>query len=401
MIDRYSLPEMKSIWSEQNKFRSWLDVEIAVCEAQEHFGRIPRGTSEKVKAGAKFTIERIEEIERETHHDLIAFVKAVTENLGDEGKYVHYGVTSYDIEDTAMALRMRQSCDLIIEDLDKLLEAIAELAKQHKMTPMIGRTHGVQAEPITFGFKMAVWYSEVQRDLQRMKCARDAIACGKNLRDEALAPFPRTEYAVKVNRQEYFAIITHMDAQIGRILDALEATGKADNTYIFFSADHGLAVGHHGLMGKQNLFEHSVRVPFLVVGPGVPKGKRTDAAVYLQDVMPTSLELAGVEKPDHVQFASVMPLVNGTTDKSAYDALYGAYLSVQRSVTIGNDKLILYPKIKKVLLFDLATDPNEMNNQADDPAKKPLVNKLFARFLELQKEMGDTLDIEGVYPELQ
>lgn len=179
MIERYSLPKMKAIWSEQNKFQTWLDVEIAVCEAQEHFGNIPKGVCEKVRTGAKFTVERIEEIERETHHDLIAFIKAVTENLGDEGKYVHYGVTSYDIEDTAMAIRLRQSADIIIEDLEALLEVVGKKACEHKLTPMIGRTHGVHAEPITFGFKMAVWYSEIQRDVERMKAARETISYGK------------------------------------------------------------------------------------------------------------------------------------------------------------------------------------------------------------------------------
>jgi len=179
MIERYCLPKMKAVWSEENKFRTWLDVEIAVGEAQEHFGSIPKGTTEKIRAGAKFTVKRIEEIEQETHHDLIAFVKAVTENLGDEGRYLHYGVTSYDIEDTAMALRMKQSADLVIEDLEKLAEVVAKLARDHKMTPMIGRTHGVHAEPITFGFKMAVWYSQIQRDIERMKAAREAIGCGK------------------------------------------------------------------------------------------------------------------------------------------------------------------------------------------------------------------------------
>lgn len=179
MIDRYSLPGMKAIWSEENKFQSWLDVEIAVCEAQEKFGNIPAGVTDKIKAAAKFSVERIEEIERETAHDLIAFIKCVTENLGEEGKYVHYGVTSYDIEDTAMALRMRQALDIIIDDIEKLLEVIAKLAKAHKMTPMIGRTHGVQAEPITFGFKMAVHYSQLQRDLARIKDAREQISVGK------------------------------------------------------------------------------------------------------------------------------------------------------------------------------------------------------------------------------
>ncbi len=179
MLKRYSNPKMASIFGEENKFQSWLDVEIAVCEAQEHFGKIPNGTTEKIKKGAKFSIERIEEIEKTTAHDLIAFCKCVTEHLGDEGRYLHYGVTSYDIEDTAMALRMKKASDLIIDDLEGLLEAIAKLAKAHKMTPMIGRTHGVQAEPITFGFKMAVWYSQVQRDLKRMKAAREEISVGK------------------------------------------------------------------------------------------------------------------------------------------------------------------------------------------------------------------------------
>jgi len=179
MITRYSMPKMKALWSEESKFRSWLEVEIAVCEAQEHFGAIPKGVTEKIKAGAKFSIERIEEIERETHHDMIAFVKCVAENLGEEGRYLHYGVTSYDIEDTAMALRMRAACDIIIEDLEKLAEVIARLAREHKMTPMIGRTHGVHAEPITFGFKMAVWHSQVQRDLERIRNAREVISVGK------------------------------------------------------------------------------------------------------------------------------------------------------------------------------------------------------------------------------
>ncbi len=179
MIERYSLPDMKAVWSEQNKFQSWLDVELAVCEAQEKFGNIPAGVTEKIRKSATFSVERIDEIEKETHHDLIAFVKCVTENLGDEGKYVHYGVTSYDIEDTATALRMRQACDIIIKDIQNLLNVVAKLAKAHKMTPMIGRTHGVQAEPITFGFKMAVHYSQLQRDLARIKDAREQISVGK------------------------------------------------------------------------------------------------------------------------------------------------------------------------------------------------------------------------------
>jgi len=196
---------------------------------------------------------------------------------------------------------------------------------------------------------------------------KDSIGCSAKLRDEKLAPFPRTKYAVKVNRQEYYAIITHMDAQVGRILDALEATGKADNTYIFFTADHGLAVGHHGLIGKQNMYDHSVRVPLMITGPGIAKNKRIASPVYLQDIMATSLELAGIDKPSQVQFKSLMPLIKGRAKKN-YDAIYGGYIDLQRMISAGGYKTIYYPKIDKTLLYNLKTDPLEMENIADDPA---------------------------------
>ncbi|MBW6481294.1 MAG: sulfatase-like hydrolase/transferase, partial [Bacteroidales bacterium] len=154
---------------------------------------------------------------------------------------------------------------------------------------------------------------------------KDEIGCGPLLRDEALAPFPRTEYAVKVHRQEYYAIITHMDQQIGRILEAVEKSGKADNTYIFFTSDHGLAVGNHGLIGKQNMYDHSMRVPLFVAGPDVPKNKREKVDVYLQDVMASALDLAGVEKPEYVEFNSLMPFIRGERQDSFYPAIYGCY----------------------------------------------------------------------------
>ena len=179
MLERYSLPEMRYIWSEENKFQSWLDVEIAVCEAWEHFNLAPSGVTAKVREKATFSVERIEEIEAETHHDLIAFVKCITENMGDEQRYVHYGVTSYDIEDTALALRLKKSAEIIIEDLERLKETIGNLAVKYSHTPCIGRTHGVHAEPVTFGFKMCVWYSMIQRDIERIKTAKEEISYGK------------------------------------------------------------------------------------------------------------------------------------------------------------------------------------------------------------------------------
>lgn len=179
MVTRYSLPEMRHIWSEENKFKSWLDVEIAVCEAWENYGMIPKGTTEKVKANASFTVERIEEIEQETHHDLIAFVKCITENMGEEQRFVHYGVTSYDIEDTALGLRLKQSAEIIIKDLKEFRETVGKLAVEHAHTPCIGRTHGVHAEPVTFGFKMCVWYSMLDRDIDRVTRAMEDISFGK------------------------------------------------------------------------------------------------------------------------------------------------------------------------------------------------------------------------------
>ena len=140
---------------------------------------------------------------------------------------------------------------------------------------------------------------------------KDDIGCSATLRDEMLAPFPRTEYSVRVHRQEYYAIISHLDAQIARILAHLEETGQAENTYIFFTADHGLSVGHHGLIGKQNMYDHSMRPPLLVVGPGIPKGKRKKMAVYLQDIMPTAIEYAGGEVPEWVEFNSLRPKIEG------------------------------------------------------------------------------------------
>ncbi len=224
---------------------------------------------------------------------------------------------------------------------------------------------------------------------------KDSIGCGPGLRDERLAPFPRTRYAVKVHRQEYYAIITHMDNQIGRILNALEKTGKADNTYIFFTADHGLAVGHHGLMGKQNLYDHSVRVPLMVVGPGVPKDKKIASPVYLQDIMPTSLQLAGARKPGHVQFKSLMPLIRGRSGKS-YNAIYGGYIKLQRMITADGYKMIYYPKIDKTLLYNLETDPLETNNIADDPANARVIKKLKRKLKRLQKKVGDKLDLDSL-----
>jgi len=179
LIERYSYPQMKKIWEEENKFKVWLKVEIAICEGWAKLGVIPEVALKKIKRKARFEIIRIKEIEEEVRHDLIAFVKAVSENLGNEAKYLHLGVTSYDIEDPALSLLMKESAKIIIEDIKNLIKSIKEKAKSHKWTVMIGRTHGVHAEPITFGLKLAVWLSEMERNLRRMKSAREVIGYGK------------------------------------------------------------------------------------------------------------------------------------------------------------------------------------------------------------------------------
>ncbi len=224
---------------------------------------------------------------------------------------------------------------------------------------------------------------------------KDAIGCSSALRDENLAPMPRTEHAVKVHRQEYYALITHMDAQIGRILNALDESGQAENTWIFFTADHGLAVGRHGLFGKQNMYDHSVRVPFLVAGPGVPANQRLAAPIYLQDVMPTTLELAQAEKPDHVFFHSLLPLLRGEQTQSSYESIYGAYLGLQRAITHQGWKLIVYPQARVLRLFDLANDPEEMHDLAYDPRQTQRRQELFDRLLNMQQALNDELDLRA------
>jgi choline-sulfatase len=230
---------------------------------------------------------------------------------------------------------------------------------------------------------------------------KDGIGCSPSLRDEKLAPFPRTKYAVLVHRREYYALITHMDAQIGRILAALKKTGQADNTWIVFTADHGLACGQHGLFGKQNMYDHSVRVPFIAVGPGVPKGERRDAPIYLQDVMPTTLELAGVKKPPHVEFHSLLRRIKDPAEPSPYKSIYGAYLGLQRAVIHDGWKLILYPKIRKARLYHVAKDPHEQRDVAGDAKNAGRMKSLFGRLVELQKEMGDSLDLKVTFPGFQ
>ena len=213
------------------------------------------------------------------------------------------------------------------------------------------------------------------------------------LRDEILAPFPRTEEVAKTHLQEYYAIISHMDQQIGRVLAALEASGKADNTYIIFSADHGLAVGNHGLMGKQNQYDHSVRMPLIICGPDIKAGTQNDALVYLQSMYATTCDLAGLPKPNHVEFQSLTPLIQGQTAKGETE-IFGSYKDFQRMIRTKEMKLILYPKAGKVQLFNIEKDPWELENLAEKEAYQKDVQELFNRLIQLQKVVGDTLKLD-------
>jgi choline-sulfatase len=218
---------------------------------------------------------------------------------------------------------------------------------------------------------------------------------GSVMRDEQLAPFPRTEQAVRIHRQEYYAMVSHLDAQVGRMLKALETAGVRKNTIVIFTSDHGLAIGRHGLMGKQNMYEHSLRVPFVISGPSIPKGKVIDERIYMQDAVTTTLELAHADTKG-LDFRSLLPLLHDKKEKH-YDAIYGAFTAThQRAVIDGTHKLILYPKGKISLLFDLDADPLE-KNPLDDPSRK---KQLFAKLLTLQKNTGDPLDLSALYPEL-
>ena len=288
--------------------------------------------------------------------------------------------------------------EVLGDDAVDYLEQAAGREKPFFMYLAFNAPHDPRQSPKEFVDKYPLDKVAVPKNFLPLYPYKDSIGCSPSLRDERLAPFPRTEHAVKVHRQEYYAIITHMDQQIGRILDALEATGKKDNTYIFFSADHGLAVGQHGLLGKQNLYDHSVRVPFIVAGPGLEPKKQVDTPIYLQDVMASALELAGVEKPEHVQFNSVMPLARGETTSHHYDAVYGAYLQLQRSVILDGKKLIVYPKAARMRLYDLQRDPLEMHDLADEASYQEAKKRLFHRLLELQEDMRDELDLRSVFP---
>ena len=179
MIPRYTHPEMGRIWSDQRRYETWLRVETAAAEAMAAAGIVPADAARDIRERGAFDIARIEEIEQTTQHDVIAFTTAVAEKVGPSARWLHFGMTSSDVIDTAQALQMREACDLVLKDLAALGEAVRDRAIEHRRTPMIGRTHGVHAEPMTFGLKLALWYAEIARDVERVRRARTTVSVGK------------------------------------------------------------------------------------------------------------------------------------------------------------------------------------------------------------------------------
>ncbi len=179
MIARYTHPDMGRIWNDQRRYETWLRVEIAAAEAMAAAGIVPREAARDIREKGAFDIARIEEIEQTTQHDVIAFTTAVAEHVGPSARWLHFGMTSSDVIDTAQALQMREACDLVLQDLAALAGAVRDRAEEHRRTPMIGRTHGVHAEPMTFGLKLALWYAEIARDAERVTRAKAVISVGK------------------------------------------------------------------------------------------------------------------------------------------------------------------------------------------------------------------------------
>ncbi|BCG47437.1 Adenylosuccinate lyase [Citrifermentans bremense] len=179
MIERYSRPEMARIWEPENRYRKWLEIEIYACEAHAEMGRIPKDAVARIKAKANFDVPRIDEIERTVKHDVIAFLTSVADYIGEDSRFVHLGLTSSDVLDTSFAMLLKEAGELILADIKRLMAVIKTRAYEHKMTPQMGRSHGIHAEPVTFGLKMALWYDEMARNLKRMEAALETISYGK------------------------------------------------------------------------------------------------------------------------------------------------------------------------------------------------------------------------------
>ena len=218
------------------------------------------------------------------------------------------------------------------------------------------------------------------------------------IRDELLAPWPRTKDEIRHHLHDYYATISGIDYHFGRLIKALDELGLTENTIVIFSSDNGLAIGSHGLMGKQSVYEHSAKVPLIIAGPGIPKGRTTDAFVYLMDLFPTVCDLTGGPVPEGLDGKSLKGVIEGKSDQ-VRDRMFYCYRDVQRAIREGRWKLIRYPKIDKTQLFDLENDPAEMKDLSADPAQADRIKRMMADLAELQKQYGDKVPLSVADPQ--
>ena len=287
------------------------------------------------------------------------------------------------------------------DDAVRYLDRYGKSDKPFFMYVAFNAPHDPRQAPKEFYDMYPVDEVSVPENFQPEHPLKELMGCPETMRDERLAPFPRTEYAVRKHRQEYYAIITHLDREIGRILDQLKKSGLEEKTLVIFAADNGLSCGHHGLMGKQNVYEHSMRVPLVFSGYGIPKNEKRDCLNYMQDLVPTVYDIAGIRIPEHVDFRSLVPALE---DAHAvhYPAVYGAYRNHQRMVRNDRYKLVFIPEARTAYLFDLIDDPQEMRNLYGDPAFDEVVAGLVEVYKKLAAEAGDTQlkRMAEFYPEL-
>ncbi|MEL6676824.1 MAG: sulfatase-like hydrolase/transferase [Bacteroidota bacterium] len=288
--------------------------------------------------------------------------------------------------------------EVVRQDATDYLSLSQEQAKPFFMYVAFNAPHDPRQAPQAYQDLYPLDSMRLPPNFSRGYSLRNEIGCDLGLRDEALAPFPRTPLAIKTHRKEYFALVSHMDDQIGIILDSLDQLGLRDNTYIIFTADHGLAMGQHGFLGKQNMYDHSIRVPFVIAGPGLKAGKKVEADIYLQDAMPTALELAGIPKPHYVEFHSLLGLAKGTEDQSSYSAIYGAYIHQQRMIRMKGQKLILYPNAKRIRWRKPGDDPYEMYDFLSTPTNQyQEIADLLTALQHQQQLWDDPLDLSFFY----
>ena len=267
MIPRYSREKMTKIWSPENRYQKWLDVEIMACEAMTKLGKIPESALKNIKQKAAINVKRIDEIEKTTKHDVIAFLTSLTEKVGEDGRFIHMGLTSSDILDTSLAILLKESAEILLEDIDQLLVALKKKAFEHKNTLMIGRSHGIHAEPITFGLKMALWYQEMQRNRQRLVNAKESVSHGKIsgavgtfsfvepfveeyvCRKLALKPAPVSSQIVQRDRHaEFFtalAIIASSVDKFAQEVRLLQRTEVREVEEFFFAGQKGSSAMPH------------------------------------------------------------------------------------------------------------------------------------------------------------